>query len=80
MRTKISEKIVFPDFDLFSEYQKIEHLLSEAYVIGHDHMHGRAQPQFTIEQYINGCCFLNWNLRGTFMSIKEMLDSLRACL
>ena len=73
MRAKISEKNIFPDFDLFEEYQKIEYLLSEANAIGTYNQFGkRINPRFTMEQYINDLYFTNWNLRGTFISIEEM--------
>lgn len=77
MRRKISEKNVFPNFDLFSEYRKIENLLSEAQLIGTYNQFGkRISPDFTLEEYINDLFFMNWNLRGTFISIWEMRKEL----
>lgn len=77
MRRRISESNTFPQFDLFSEYQKIEYLLSEKAVIGdYGNLGYRRPPQFSLEQYVNDLYFLNWNLRGTFLSISEMRDGL----
>lgn len=77
MRKKISEVNIFPDFDLYTEYKKIEYLISEKHIIGdHDRFGHRRSPQFTLEDYINQLCFNNWNLRGTFLSIGEMRLSL----
>ena len=73
MRARISEKNIFPNFDLFSEYRKIEILLSETHVIGHLDRYGkRLSPYFSIEQFLNDYSFLDWNLRGTFISTEEM--------
>ena len=77
MRTRISQSNIFPDFDLFTEYQKIEHLISEEQVIGTYNQFGSAlPPRFTIEEYINQFYFKNWSLRGTFLSVDEMRKGL----
>ena len=68
MRTRISQSNIFPDFDLFTEYQKIEHLISEEQVIGTYNQFGSAlPPRYTIEEYINQFYFKNWSLRGTYL-------------
>lgn len=77
MRKKISEKNIYPQFDLFNEYEKIEFLLSENKVIGQlDRWGGRKMPVLTMEDYINQVVFSDWNLRGTFLSINEMREGL----
>ena len=77
MRKKISESNIFPQFDLYSEYRKIEQLISEKQIIGTYNRFGRAlNPCFSLEDYINDLCFLDWDLRGTFLSIPEMREGL----
>ena len=64
---KISERNKFPKFDLLAEYKKIEYLLSE-----HKSIYRRRYTyDFTIEEII-GISFLEWHLRGTFISTEEM--------
>jgi hypothetical protein len=74
MRKRISEQNIFPNFDLFNEYQKINSLLTEVKIIGVRDKWGDLQsiPKFTIEDFINGGYFLDWELRGTWLSIYEM--------
>ena len=77
MRKRISESNIFPQFDLFTEYQKIESLISERQIIGEINQFGRNLiPQFTIEDYIGQLYFSDWNLRGTFVSIEDMRQGL----
>lgn len=77
MRKKISEKNIFPDFDLYDEYAKIEFLISENRVIGTvDDWGSRQMALLTLEEYIDRLVFSSWNLRGTFLSIAEMRDGL----
>ena len=69
MRRRISEQNIFPEFDLYSEYRKIEKLLSEEKIVGVFHGPYKVYDnQFTLEEYIQAECFNNWNLRGTFLS------------
>lgn len=73
MRKRISESNIFPEFDLFEEYRKIEHLISEKQIIGQYNQFGnRMKPQFTLEEYVDQLYFSNWHLRGTFLSTDEM--------
>lgn len=73
MRKRISESNIFPTFDLFEEYKKIEYLISEKQIIGTYNQFGRRlRPQFTLEEYVDQLYFTNWSLRGTFLSTDEM--------
>lgn len=77
MRKRISESNIFPQFDLYTEYQKIEYMISQKQVIGvYDDFGRRTMPRFTFEQYVNDLYFNDWNLRGTFFSISEMREGL----
>lgn len=77
MRKRISELNIFPQFDLFDEYLKIECLISENKIIGTYNQFGkRLAPQYTLEQYVNDLYFSSWNLRGTFLTIAEMRSGL----
>lgn len=77
MRKKISEKNIFPQFNLYDEYAKIESLLSEQKVIGQLNRWGaHLLPTLTVEEYVNQVVFSDWNLRGTFLSIHEMREGL----
>lgn len=73
MRQRISEKNIFPSFDLFVEYEKLENIFSVWRTIGTFNWHGQKEiPMYTFEQYMNDLQFSNWNLRGTFISLQEM--------
>ena len=73
MRKRISEANIFPKFDLFEEYRKIEYLISEKQVIGtYNQFNKRLPPKFTLEEYVNQLYFTSWDLRGTFLSTDEM--------
>ena len=77
IRKKISEKNIFPNFDLYNEYHKIDMLLSEKKTVGVVNKVGRViHDYFTLEEYIEYVCFNNWNLRGTFISIDDMRQGL----
>ena len=77
MRKRISEQNFFPDFDLYTEYRKIDHLLSEEKLVDMYNKFGRRLDNcMTLEEYIQYLCFNDWNLRGTFTSIDEMRYSL----
>ena len=73
MRKRISESNIFPKFDLFDEYLKIEYFISENRVIGiYDPCGFPKDPCWTIEEFVDSFGFLEWKLRGTFLSIAEM--------
>lgn len=77
MRQRISEKNIFPSFDLFEEYQKLEAIFSNWRTIGtYDRWGGRRQPDYTFEEYIGDLQFESWNLRGTFINLQEMRQKL----
>ena len=78
MRKRISEQNLFPNFNLRQEYIKIEELLSEKLVICKQLIEGIVgfdDVSLTIEDFIEAT-FLDWNLRGTFTSVREMRMSL----
>ena len=70
MRVKISEKNIFPTFDLYYEYEKIEKAFSQKPIIY------RSGDNYNIEAFLNKFCFLDWNLRGTFFTVYEMREAL----
>lgn len=77
MRKRISEQNIFPDFNLYEEYQKIEELLSEKKVAGTISRYRKIiHHYFTLEEHIQHLCFNDWNLRGTFFTIQEMRKGL----
>lgn len=77
MRQRISEKNIFPSFDLFEEYQKLEEIFSNRRTIGtYDRWGDRRPPLYTFEEYIRDLQFENWNLRGTFINLQEMRQKL----
>lgn len=77
MRQRISEKNVFPAFDLYEEYQKLEAIFSNWPTIGfYDRWGKRMTPVWTFEDYINNIQFESWNLRGTFITLQEMRTKL----
>lgn len=77
MRKKISEKNIFPEFNLYDEYFKIESFLSIKNTVGTYNQFGyRQTPSYTIEDYIDQLFFNSWNLRGTFTSLSEMRNEL----
>lgn len=77
MRKRISEQNIFPNFDLYNEYRKIDMILSEKKTVGTVNKFGKIiHDYFTLEEYIEFLCFNDWNLRGTFISINEMRQGL----
>ena len=77
MRKRISEQNIFPNFELYDEYRKIDMLLSEKKCIGKYNMWGKIIDDcYTLEEYIEQEGFNDWNLRGTFVSIGEMRQKL----
>lgn len=83
---KISEQNIFPNFDLYDEYAKIEHLISEKPVIGTFNPFAenfsflistsKINPTHTIEQYVNDNDFFDWGIIGTFTAIDNMRKGL----
>lgn len=71
MRKKISETNLFPQFDLYAEYEKLENLVSKEKII-----RGFNIVDQTLEEYVQEACFNDWWLRGTFLSINEMRNGL----
>jgi len=80
MITKISERNIFPNFNLYNEYMKLEHLISEKLIIG-EHtpfmaalasLGGSVEPVYTIEQCVEEYNFFGWEIKGTFTSISDM--------
>ena len=77
MRQRISEKNIFPSFDLFEEYQKLEAIFSNWRTIGtYDKWGNQNPPLYTFQEYIRDIQFENWNLRGTFINLQEMRTKL----
>lgn len=77
MRVRISQSNIFPQFDLFQEYKKIEYLISEKPIVGEYNQFGKpVPPRFTLETYVDQLYFSNWELRGTFLSVDEMREQL----
>ena len=73
MRNKISEINTFPHFMLEEEYDKIEEFFSNIFTVGIVGRSGlRRDLVWTAEGFLNEYCFLDWKLRGTFMSTGEM--------
>lgn len=63
MRKRISEQNFFPNFDLYTEYYKIEVLISEKKILGVYNKFGKfIHDYFTLEEYIEYICFNDWNL------------------
>lgn len=75
MRIRISEKNIFPSFDIRKEYFKIEMLFCNEGVFGLVRNRGilpaSLSYHFILEKY-----FLSWNLHGTFTSLSEMIHEL----
>lgn len=74
---RISEKNKFPHFDLTYEYQKIEAYISEEPMFRVKGLGRAPAVLFTVEDYVNQFCFKDWNLRGTFFSVREMRRGLQ---
>ena len=77
MRQRISEENIFPSFDLFEEYQKLEAIFSNWRTIGtYDKWGNQTRRFILIQEYIRDIQFENWNLRGTFVNLQEMRTKL----
>jgi len=75
MRYRISEKNVFPEFSLEMEYKKLHNLFFDNREFGS--LVGalgssRTKPHLSYNDCLH-VMFLDWELRGTFTSVEEML-------
>ena len=75
MRQKISEKNVFPTFDILIEYGKLKHLFHEERAFGYRLRYGNSRTSLSYRDVLE-VIFLDWDLRGSFTSVKEMLCGL----
>lgn len=75
MRKRISERNIFPSFDIKKEYDKIQILFCKEGEFGYVHDRGIYHASLTYKSILE-INFLSWNLRGTFISLSEMLDDL----
>ena len=77
MRQRISDRNVFPRFNIPDEYHKLHGLFCDKSAFGKsDAINGRLSPIFSYNDCLNAL-FLDWDLRGTFTSLTEMYDSLQ---
>ena len=76
MRQRISQKNVFPVFDIATEYKKLQNLFFDRSAFGKIFPYGRSAPCLSYNDCLKEV-FLNWELRGTFTSIEEMLLGLK---
>jgi len=77
MRQKITDKNIFPCFDLYEEYEKLEAVFSNWSTIGTYNRWGeRMAPAYSFEAYLRDLQFNSWNLRGTFVNLAEMRHKL----
>ena len=77
MRSRITDKNMFPDFSLSKEYHKIHELLNDTSAFGTCNRDIRLYNPPRISYY--DCLktwFLDWNLRGSFTSLSEMMTAL----
>ena len=76
MRTRITEKNVFPYFSLEREYKKLHDLIFDRSAFGKYVVYSqKARPSLSYDNCLQ-TMFLDWNLRGSFTSIEEMLFGL----
>ena len=75
MRQRISEKNIFPVFDVYKEYRKLAYLFHEGQAFGHQYERGRSNTCLSYRDVLEKV-FLDWNLKGSFTSVKEMLNGL----
>ncbi len=76
MRQRISQKNVFPVFDIETEYKKLQSLFFDRSAYGKVLPYGRSAPCLSYNDCLKEV-FLDWELRGTFTSIEEMLLGLK---
>ena len=75
MRQRISEKNIFPVFDVYAEYRKLAVLFHEEKAFGHRYDYGNGDTNLSYRDVLEDI-FLDWDLKGTFTSVKEMLSGL----
>ena len=75
MRQKISDKNVFPTFDILSEYKKLRRLFHEEKAFGYEYAYGNSRTILSYCDVLENI-FLDWKLKGTCTSVKEMLCGL----
>ena len=75
MRQRISQKNVFPVFDLEAEYRKLQNLFFDSSAFGHIFHYGQSRPCLSFFDCLQKM-FLDWNLRGSFTSAEEMMTGL----
>ena len=75
MRTRISEQNFFPNFSARKEYEKLYSLFCNRNAFQASPFADPPDEFYSFSQLLNKS-FLRWNLRGTFTSLNEMLDSL----
>lgn len=78
MRARISEKNILPEFDIETEYRKIQALCQDTTAFGTNTAGGfsKTRPNSSYSSLLQ-CFFLKWPLRGSFTSVEEMLSALK---
>lgn len=77
MRKRITEKNVFPEFSLEGEYKKLHDLTFDRSAFGKYVIYSqKARPSLSYDNCLQ-TMFLDWDLRGSFTSIEEMLFGLQ---
>lgn len=78
MRKRITQQNTFTSFSLETEYQKLNELFSKSIAFGRiiGPVASNACPSLSYLDCLHGL-FLDWNLRGTFIKVEEMLQSLQ---
>ena len=74
MRTRISERNLFPNFSLRREYEKLFVLFSDNSAIRANCLY-HSKTYYSYFEMLKER-FLTWKLRGSFISVEEMMDSL----
>ena len=80
MRQSIIDKINKANVNYANEMARIELIFAQAPIVEHFYA-GRyglpATENMTIEQYVNDFLFINYEYAGTYISIRDMRDSLK---
>lgn len=75
MRHRISEMNMFPDFDITTEYKKLHILFCNDSAFDYMRPIGIRSLSLSFRDVLEDI-FLDWNLRGSFTTVKEMLCGL----
>lgn len=76
MRKRISDNNIFPVFSIDTEYRKLQELFYDRGAFGKViAITQKARPSLSYADCIHAM-FLDWNLRGTFTSVEEMMAAL----